>query len=435
MIIFKGLKGSTIKKDFLYTIAGKIVAMISYFGLDIVIARFMGYKIYDEWNFFFSILVIGNWIVRFGIDASTKAYIASNESNRHIQDSYLITGLKLQLFVSTMYLLTWLFIVDFCARQLGYPFKYKHLKLLLVVGAIYSSGYGVYALIKECFVGYIEFKKVFLLSVCEFLGYFLWGTLGIWVYGIYGLMIGYLISIIITIMYGLVLVRNKKGKQQILCKEKYIKEIFKYALYLSIANIGGLVLTEMDTFMLGIFGNQEVGIYSVAKNLISKATNIPQAICVSTMTVMAFVNSENIENKLKKYKKIILAGMLSAVIISICFIIIGKVFIDISYGKEYLESYNILMILLVYFCLYSLTGFLSTFLIYQKSGKGIALSYIVLILSNLLLNYLWIPEKGAIGAALASSLSMVPYTLILIYLNKCSLVKIKNMEIKNEQNY
>lgn len=49
--------------------------------------------------------------------------------------------------------------------------------------------------------------------------------------------------------------------------------------------LGGLVLVEMDTFMLGLFcPKQQVSVYSIAKQLISKATNVNMAVWTGTIT-------------------------------------------------------------------------------------------------------------------------------------------------------
>ena len=67
-----------------------------------------------------------------------------------------------------------------------------------------------------------------------------------------------------------------------------------------------MVLIEIDVFMLGIFKDSEiVAIYSVAKNITSKLTQINLALSTGTMNYFSVITTENYYSKYKSFRKVI----------------------------------------------------------------------------------------------------------------------------------
>ena len=389
--------------------------MLCYFSLDIASARLLGFVLYDEWNYLYSIIIICNWIMRFGIDASCRIHIANAIDDVCKQNKYYEAGVKLQILVS-IFLIIVLELVSQCGiSYLGYPVKYPNLRGLLFLGIIYSGLFSILSCIKESFVGFISFKNLFLVTSIEFLGCTFMGIIGIFMKEEYGLIIGYIVAIIFAIIVSLnirpIRIKIKHDSEDL----KYYKEIIKYALSLLISNIGALVVTEMDTFMLGSMCKGETGIYAVAKNIISKATNIPLAICTVIMVRYAVIRRDEIYQRMKTFKKTITVNFILLLILSVMLIICIPVLLVYMYGDQYEASIRILYILIPYFVLFGLTAFFSTFLSYHKKAGTITLATIFMICTNLALNFILIPKKGEIGAAWASTISMLPYALVLIF--------------------
>ena len=66
-------KDAAVLCNIFYNAAGKGIAMLSFFVLDILIAKLLGYAFYNEWNFAFAIITGFRWIARFGIDSAGKS--------------------------------------------------------------------------------------------------------------------------------------------------------------------------------------------------------------------------------------------------------------------------------------------------------------------------------------------------------------------------
>ena len=123
-----------------------------------------------------------------------------------------------------------------------------------------------YAIITMCY---------WLVTLAEFGGYFIFGV-GCLVISknIIGLGIGYIIAIWNAALIGSILL--KKYLRESKCQyadseyEKTIRwSIFKYAMPIFVVSIGSLLLTEMDSLMLGVMSETgEIGAYSIAKSLI-----------------------------------------------------------------------------------------------------------------------------------------------------------------------
>lgn len=88
------------------------------------------------------------------------------------------------------------------------------------------------------------------------------------------------------------------------------------------------------------------------------------------------------------------------------------------YGPEYAEAYKVLYALIPYFVMMGYCLYMSNLLDYQKKANWRSVFYIVMIVTDIVLNMLWIPKLGAVGAALATSVSTVPYFVFLILSSK-----------------
>ena len=146
---------------------------------------------------------------------------------------------------------------------------------------------------------------------------------------IIGLGIGYIIAIWNAALIGSILL--KKYLRESKCQyadseyEKTIRwSIFKYAMPIFVVSIGSLLLTEMDSLMLGVMSETgEIGAYSIAKSLMGKLTHVNLAICTSTMTVFAVLTKENVNRMRKTFHKIMLGNVAVMLLICVAVLLFG----------------------------------------------------------------------------------------------------------------
>jgi len=401
------------------SLGAKMIAMIFYMALDILIARKLDIDGYAEWVFFFAISTMLFYFGWFGINTSAKVYI-SKQQNKRSQNNTIAAALVLRLIVSALVTVLIMVFSQKASYLLGYPDKYKDLKTLLFGAAWMVFFNSISEFYKELCIGKKFYKQLFALTVVEYMGYFLW-TLAFLLYKQRpeSVLMGYIVSGVCVSIIGLYYLKHKFEFKVTDIDDRWkenIQQIMKYALPIALISLGGLVLVEMDTFMLGILSTKEqVSIYSIAKQLCSKATHINYAIVVGTMTSFSVIKRENVQEKKKKFYKISKINFAITLLIAILFWAFTKLIIGLLYGNQYLGAGNVIKMLLPYYILYGVSNYYASFLDFQQKAKFRSVCYISIIVINLALNWLFIPQYGAYGAAVATSISLIPYTICVIW--------------------
>lgn len=397
--------------NILWSLLAKVFAMVFYFCADVFYARTLGVAKYAEWVFFFSIAHMAFYIGWFGINTSAKVHITRGEQ----KDNCLGAGLIVRTIFSTIILLIAFFTAPFIACKTGYPQPYPELKELMYIlcGMIFFNSFTEF--FKHLYIGTQEFKKLFFVTAIEYFLYCLF-TLLLLVNNNnpVSIAIGYCAAGAVLLLVNLAMTM-KKYDLRLICKgmknRQLQKKIIGYALPLVITSIGGLILMEMDTFMLGLLGTErQVAMYSIAKQLVSKATNVNMAIWAGSVASLAVITKENLGDRIRNFKNVNRLNNVAALFISACFLLFGKVAISFVYGNEYRDASKILVLLIPYYLFYCISSLYANFLDFMGRAKIRAFWFVSVIVINIFLNYLLIPIYGAFGAAIATIVSLIPYT-------------------------
>jgi O-antigen/teichoic acid export membrane protein len=206
-------------------------------------------------------------------------------------------------------------------------------------------------------------------------------------------------------------------------ENNFMGTIFRYSIPLFFVSIGFLIATEVDTVMLGLLSSDaEVGTYAVAKQITIKLPHISLAMAMGTMPVFAKLNDGNKEELKKLFYKLLRTNALIFGIIALAIVFLSWFFVPLIFGVQYSASVLPLQILTVYLLSFSFSVFLSSFLDYQGLAKKRAVNLSVSAILNIVLNFILIPEYGAVGAAIATSISYLPY----IFLNWFEVKRVLN---------
>ena len=101
--------------------------------------------------------------------------------------------------------------------------------------------------------------------------------------------------------------------------------------------------------------------------------------------------------------------------------------VSVFYGIEYKMAGVVMRFLIPYYALYSISNFYGSFLDFRQQAKFRSICFISVIVINLTLNYLLIPIYGAEGAAIATDISLIPYTLAVTV---CAFLEFYKMEVR-----
>lgn len=421
--LFAMLKKDGKFKDTALSLFSKIVAMIFFLLADIFIARILSKEQYGEWSFLVAIATILFSVGWMGINSSTCFSVANNLGSTK-EKSYILSGVRIRIVSSIAFSILLLILAIPVSRVMGFPNKYPHLQSLFLLLPIWVMFNSFSDFFKHLNVGLIKFKNIFYITLSEFGGYLFFSLICLsLINSVIGVAIGHIAAVLAATLLGFLLLARYLKTLSLAdsIRDKHTEmQILKYALPLFLGSVVSSLLMEMDTFMIGLIHmSEQTGIYAIAKNLTTKATNINLAICTGTMTAFAKLTAENIKTKRKLYIKINIINVCCIVAVDLAFILLGPFFIKLLYGNEYAASTEVLSILLIYYSLFSVSFFPATLLNYHHKAYNSFIFGIIMFICNLVFNLLLIPRYGASGAAIATCIAVVPYTtLLLIFAHK-----------------
>lgn len=408
-LILKIYKNKVLKETS-WSFLSKGIAFFFYFLLNIILARSFGPSNFGFLSFFFSIINLFLLFAHFGINISAKKYVAQYSKTKNLK-AVILSSLKVRIFFSLVFVLFFLFAHKTLVNLLKRP-EFDILFFLSVPFLFFGT---IVEYLKEIFQGLHRIKYKFFINLFEYGLKFIFTILFfLFIKKSFAIVINaYTFALLITSCVGLQILYSKFYKNLKSSRMNFKKNILRYSLPLFITNIGFFVSAELNTIMIGLMRDSvEVGIYSVAKEIVVKLPHLAMAISAGAMPVFARLDQNNKKDLRRFFYKLLkinvgIFGTISLVILSTSWF-----FIPLVYGFGYLKSVLPLILLTPYLFLFSCSVFLSALLDFQgKAGKR-ARNLVIAIVLNLILNFLLIPRLGASGAALTSSISSIPYVLL-----------------------
>ncbi|UOQ87009.1 flippase [Gracilibacillus salinarum] len=222
----------------------------------------------------------------------------------------------------------------------------------------------------------------------------------------------------IAFLVGVLFLRAKIPFQVKNTKEKYnIKTWIHSAIPLLL--VGGMMYlnNRFDILMLGVLKNStDVGIYQVVTK---GAELIIFALTALNSVFSPRFSSLYVDNKMLELQKMVtLSARLIFFIslpIALLFIFYGGTILSFFYGNEYAIGGTSLAILAFGQLVNAAFGSVGQLLIMTGYEKFNAFGVAVAAVSNIILNAILIPKWGIIGAATATSISLIVWNVLLAY--------------------
>ena len=410
MRLIKALKKNKLLKETSWSFVAKGIAFLLYFSLNVHLARTLGIDRFGTWSFFFSILTIIILLSHFGINASARKYVAQYNKTSEL-NNVLKSSLKLRLIFSLTFTIIIILVHEPLAILVGRP-EFAHLFLISAPLIILA---GLVEFLKDIFMGLHRIIYNFIINFLEHgLKLILVVTILTVSLDLSNIVNSFTIACLMTSVIGFYILYAKFYRENKTHVENdFVETIFRYSIPLFFISIGFLIATEVDTVMLGLLStNAEVGTYAVAKQIIIKLPHISLAMAMGTMPVFAKLNEGNKEKLKKLFYKLLRTNALIFAIIALGILFLSRFFVPLIFGVEYNSSVLPLQILTIYLVGFSFSIFLSTFLDYQGLAKKRAVNLSVSMVLNIVLNLILIPDYGAVGAAIATSISYLPYIFL-----------------------
>ncbi len=220
---------------------------------------------------------------------------------------------------------------------------------------------------------------------------------------IYGFVI---ISIISFVLLWFFLKKHKTISEDY--KKDTFKEIIKYSLPITLSTVSLYLLSSIDIFFLKYFyGDNYVAYYSVAIKIISIISVAINALSLSVATDIAYNFKNNnfsiLKTILNKTAKII---FYFSFVLTILILIFSNSILNV-FGKEYLISKEILIILLLGNLIMAISGNTYIYLLMTNKGKILGRLIFISVLINVILNFILIPKYCLYGAAISSVIALL----------------------------
>jgi O-antigen/teichoic acid export membrane protein len=218
------------------------------------------------------------------------------------------------------------------------------------------------------------------------------------------LLISAVISSIIAVIF---LGKLTKIKMSQIFSGMIDKELLRFSYPLMFVTILGTLMHWMDIMMLGYFTDTTtVGLYHPA----ARTAGLLRTVLLAFMGIFAPMISElhrrgNIVEMGKLYKLIVRWIISISLPLAIILIIYSKK-IMLIFGVNYLNASNVLIVLTAAAFLQTIFGGGGHTLTMSGFTKVNLVNSIIVVLTNVVLNIVWIPMFGFIGAAYATFISM-----------------------------
>ena len=165
----------------------------------------------------------------------------------------------------------------------------------------------------------------------------------------------------------------------------------------------GIIPQHLDLIILGYFTDfSTVGVFRIAKRLVEPINYV--------ITILnPYVQNQLSRNEtLVNFKDLIKNILLPLIfVLTMGYVLLGRNFIQFLSGKEFIEAFYPMMILLGGYCTYLATFWIRQLLLFNDLLQYHAVSRLIATASFLLLSFLFVNQYGASGLAAALSISMV----------------------------
>lgn len=389
----------------------KIFSFLANYLTMILIIKLFGIGYYGNFNLTLSVIGILSTIILFGTDTFALKEVSKGLKREDIKR--LINKLILIIFIIALFLYILIFIVSLNNGINSYLKKNSislyWILILVPFVAINNLFLSVIRGMKSIIFYSIGEKLIQRSLILLILTVIFLARSGINVNLLcgFGTVGAFLYSIIVyyNLLKGYSTVKNFKLYFNII-------EILKNVQFTFFSSIILMLLGWMDTLLLSYFKNSSiVGAYNVAVQLsilINFAMSSINGILSPTISKFYFENNiVKLERNLKQANKII---FFSSLLLSLILIIFSKEFLSVIGISSHVNTTLIILIIGQLCC--SMMGSVVNLLNMSGYFKEVTFAMIIALIVNLTLNLLLIPKFGMMGAAIATSTSLVTRDLI-----------------------
>lgn len=357
-------------------------------------------------------ILLPSLIVTFGnlgIGPATAYYVARKEFRR---EEIFGNNILLSIAISIVGTLVGLILVIFFHDTVfpGVAPRYLLMALLLVPLQIFST-YTQYILLGAQQIK--EFNYVQIAYTALFLGLVVLLLL-IFRRGVNGAIFSNILASLATCVLIFLIAKQISEGIVLRPNRTYIKGAVTYGIQAHISNILGFLNYRVDLFLVNLFqGPTAVGLYTVAVGLAERLWMVSQS---ASTVLFPRVAAESEEERRKEFTPLVARTVLCTTAIGgLVLVFLSRWIVLLLYSEAFLPAVGVLRALLVGIITLSAGRVLSN----DIAGRGFPrlniYTGIAAVVTNIVLNLLWIPRYGIVGAAWASTVSYTVSFLMALF--------------------
>lgn len=383
-----------------------------------ILARFVGVEFLGIYSLASSVTRLGEVFGRAGLHSGVMRYVSrlDKETEQELIKQRIISGLKLGLIFGVLIMIIQIILAEWLAKDL---FSGNELlKTVLIISAVSLPFATVMAIAAFATQGYKLLKyKIIVLNITRPLVMLLCVLLSI---GFFtndsAVKYPLLVSTIVSALVALVFLKKLTGIQaKDIFSGVYDKELLKFSYPLMFVTILGTLMHWMDIMMLGYFTDtQTVGLYHPAARTAGLLRTVLLAFMGIYAPLMSNFHRQGDFEKMSKLYKLVVRWIISLSLPLAIILILYSKKIMLLFGGEYVHAANVLMLLTTAAFIQTIFGGGGHTLTMTGFTKINLYNSIVVVGMNILLNIIWIPQFGMVGAAYATLVSMVVLGLVRI---------------------
>ena len=397
-------------KETLWALASKGVAFVFYYALVYFLTRQMTVEVWGDWSAFLALLNIVLLISDQGINAANKRYIAETRDSAELGGLVCAT-LTLRVIASLLFtvviallirpLLSWLHQADHIALM--------QRSLLLI------ALYRVMDYFKSLFEALHRLRSTFIINTVEH-GLKLILILLLYHEGdeFFTIVTAFTVAVAAALAIGFVLaIQTIPGVFVPRHAWPNIRQLYLYSLPVFLMSIAGFISPEIDTIMLkNLATDYETGIYSAAKQIVIFLPHLALAFSMGIIPGISIFDETAASIQRRLYYRLLagLAGLYLIVCLGV--VMFARWGMDLFFRPEYHAASTTLLVLIPFVVFNAATIFSGNLMLYRGLAWQRLANVGLTITVNVFLNWVLIPIWGAVGAAAASSLAYLPYSLL-----------------------
>ena len=401
-------------RDVQWSFISIATASLSHLLLRIILGRELGPEGLGVYTLVFTIYIFGMQFAAFGIGAALTKYIAEFSDDLAKTREYISSGMVGSIIAGSLMGVILLLLSGTISIII---FNIPEMHDLLIITAICFPFIAIHKAVIGALNGFRSMKAYAFLNIALnasvlIISVFMVLYLNM---AVTGAVLGFVIPTIILGLISVLFVRSYlMFPNKSLLQNKILKDVLHFGFYVVLGNSIGYIYTHIDSLMIGYYLDEtEVGFYAVSIILVQGITLIPSAVqrVTSPMIARSYAKKEY-DSVQKLLRSVTLKVFLISLMLSLFLLIFGRTLIISIFEEVFLPAYLPLLILLIGYTIYSMFMSIGTF--YASIGH-VQLSYKIAFFSAVLsiaLNVLFIPRLGIIGAAIATSSSLIILTVV-----------------------